>query len=509
MDFIDSHEVTNLELAKERLQLMEAKIELQEGLPHLYGWKFYPWARKFFDSTNRMNLISAANQISKSSIMIRKVIHWATAKDLWPKLWRRAPLTFIYGYPTRDVATVEFEKKWIPEFLPRGKFEKHPLYGWKAEYKNQQILALHFNSQVSVLFKTYAQDVQDLQTTTSWANFIDEELPEELYDELAFRLAATYGYWHGVFTPTLGQELWRCAMEEKGVYEKFPGACKQQISMYDCLYYDDETRSPWSIEQIETAERSCKSEAAKQRRIFGRFVVDEGLKYPSFQKARHFKKYHQIPQDWKVVVGVDPGSGGLDNHPAAIVFLGISPDYTKGRIFRGWRGDGIVTTASDIVRRVADMMKTMSNELLALKYDYSCRDFYTIAQEMGLTAEPAEKSHAIGEQVLNVLFRNDMLCVYDLPELEPLGIELATIKLKTPKTKCKDDFADALRYAVTAVPWDWSVLSEKPEAKEAKPLTETDERRAQVMGKTDGLIGVEQEMDSWNELYESGEMFAL
>lgn len=475
--------------------------EMKPSLPHLYGWKFYPWARKFFNSTNKMNLLCAANQISKSSIMIRKAIHWATAPALWPKLWSRPPLTFVYGYPTKDVATLEWKKKWVPEFMPKEALKNHPIYGWKAEFSNGKIHSVNFNSNVSIFFKTYAMDVQDLQTVSSWSHFIDEELPDDLYSELQFRLAATDGYWHGVFTPTLGQEFWRQAIEEHGQYERFKGAMKQQVSMYDCLYYDDGTRSPWTEEQIKRAENSCKSEAEKLRRVFGRFVIDEGLKYPAFIRSEHFKKYHPVPKTWLIYVGCDPGSGG-DNHPAAVCIVAVAPDFTMGRVIRGWRGDGVVTTVSDVVSRAKVMVSEVPLQVGAIKYDWASRDFYTISQEMGLDAQPAEKSHAIGEQVINVLFRNNMLYVYDLPELEPLAVELSTLKLSTPKQKAKDDFADAFRYAVTAIPWDWSAINGKKELPNARQKSEMDLRRENFFGSGEELTGVEDEMSRFNDLCE-------
>ena len=99
----------------------EAK-NLIKQLPHLNtarelgGMPFYPWMRKFYESGERINLLTAANQIGKSSIQIRKMINWATNPRLWEKLWPNSHhnvAQFWYLYPTLDVATIEFQKKWI------------------------------------------------------------------------------------------------------------------------------------------------------------------------------------------------------------------------------------------------------------------------------------------------------------------------------------------------------------------------------------------------------------
>lgn len=488
----------------EELKLLEAKVNLQENLPHLHGWKLYRWAKEYWDARNKIQLICAANQISKSSTQIRKHIHWATAVDLWPELWRTKPLQFWYCYPNRDTAHVEFVKKWVPEFLPRGEYRyDHPVFGWKPEIYHGRIFAIHWNSGVSTYFKSYNQDVQDLQTGTVWKMDLDEETPEELMSELFMRLAATDGYLSAVFTPTLGQEYWRTAIEHHGSSSRFPDAFKRQVSMYDCLEYGDGTPSPWSVEQIKRAENSCKSPQEIEKRIFGKFTLAEGLKYPSFHKSTNVIKGHHLPKDWSVWCGVDPGSGG-ENHPAAIVLVGVSPDWKRGRVFKGWRGDGIETTASDVVKKVIEIIDGMDH--VRILYDWACRDFFTIASDMGLQVEPAEKSHAVGETMLNVLFKNQMLMVYDYPELEPLCVELSTLKVSTPKNRAKDDYVDATRYAVSKVPWNWeSIRTDRkiivPKSKDAMAL-EMDARRG--IREEDRLVTVDDEINRFNALLSGG-----
>lgn len=494
-----------IQLKNEQLLLEEQRLAIEQDLPHLYGWKFYKWSRAFFESTERENLLCAANQISKSSTQIRKAIHWATESDLWPRLWPRRPLQFWYFYPTYQTATIEFKKKWVPEFLPRGSMIDNAKYGWRAEYKNGVIVAVHFKSDVSIYFKTYAMDVMDLQSGSVDAMFLDEECPEDLLAELQMRLTAKGGYFHAVFTPTLGQEIWRCAFEERGKKnETYKTAFKQQVSMYDCLFYEDGTKSPWTLGAIQRAVNACKSDAQVQRRVMGRCVSDEGLKYQSFSRAKNVVPEGSIlTKSWDIFVGADVGSGGEENHPSAIVFIAVNPQRTRGVIFKGWRGDDVITTASDVVHKVVELGAGLYVQ--QIWYDYSSRDFYTIAAGMQLNVEAAEKSHAIGEQVLNVLFRNCMLSIYDTADLDPLCVELTTLKAATPKRVAKDDYTDALRYAVTKIQWDWSVLNAKVPVAEAKPKSEIDERREFVSSEMIEAGSFQEEIASWNELFQPDE----
>lgn len=461
------NDIKELKQNKERLEKERARIKHE--LPHLYGWPWYPWAKNFFDSTNRMNLLCAANQISKSSTQVRKMIHWATEQTLWPKLWGRTPNQFWYLYPSKDVAKIEIEKKWIPEFLPRGAMRDSAYYGWDIEYADKGFIkAIHFRNGVSVYMKTYAQDAKTLQSGSCYAIFCDEELPEHLYDELKFRLAGTHGYFHMVFTATTGQEMWWRAMEAIGSdQELFPNAFKQTISMYDCLKYVDGSLSPWTVERIKEAEEGCKSNAEVQRRVHGRFIKEEGRKYHAFDPTKHYVKPFAIPDDWLKVVGVDIGSGGQTGHPSALCFIAVRPDFRYGVVYKGRRMDGVQTTAGDVANEYIKL-RDIKETFMMKKYDQACADFGTISDRRGLGFTSSEKSHDVGEHILNTLFKYDMLQIFDTDELRKLGTECLTLQSSTPKKKAKDDFTDAMRYPAVSVNWDFTWIDEAERAKEDK-----------------------------------------
>ncbi len=129
---------------------------------------------------------------------------------------------------------------------------------------------------------------------------------------------------------------------------------------------------------------------------------------------------------------------------------------------------------------------------------------------MGEPFEKAEKSHEIGEDVLNTLFKNDMLLIYEDEELVKLGAELATLKKTGAKKDAKDDFADALRYAVTKIPWDWSFLMGAPVEGEETPEKPLSDMERQVMERRKAFSDdqeaehqrVQDEFDEWNEAYD-------
>lgn len=501
-------ELTLAKLKFEKLKLLEKQAELREGLPFLHGWKHYLWGRKFYESTNKTTLLVAGNQLSKSSTQIRKFIHWATAQELWPLLWRRRPRTFIYLYPSKDVALTEFEQKWVPEFMPRGKYKDDPVYGWSFDKKR---MVISFNSGVSIFFKSYEQNKMNLQTITADAIGCDEELPMDLWDEINFRLAATDGYFSMVFTATIGQDFWRRAMECIGTSDEvLPDAMKLHASAYDCLKYEDGTNSHWTEERIERMKRQCKSHNEILKRVYGRFVVDDSLKYPTYDSIKNRSEQNEVPKDWLVFAGVDIGSGG-DNHPAAISFVAVRPDFSRARVFKAWRGDGQVTTVTDIFAKYVEMKsKIQASGLIVVRafYDWASKDFAIVASRMGEPFEMAEKNHEIGEQCLNALFKNVALTVDrgDL-ELDKLDLEIVALRQNQDKRKAKDDLTDTVRYACSKIPWNWSKITDSEViAKEnnavggvdmllrSKQITEAD-----LPGQVDEL---QAEFDHWNELYD-------
>ena len=497
------------ELLAKELVLQKELTETKLGLPHLYGYPWYNWAREFFDSMNRVNLLCAANQISKSSTQIRKAIHWATETSLWPSLWREKPNQFWYMYPSQKQVNVEFETKW-KLFLPKGRYKNDPKYGWKEQKDGANITAIHFNSGVHLYFKTYTQDVHSLQTGTVYALFLDEEVPLALYDELIFRISACDGYFHMVFTATIGQDFWRRALEP-GPHDKevLPGAWKKQVSLYDSQRYLDGSLSPWTDEKIAGVIARCKNNNEVLKRVFGKFVMTGGRKYGEFQANRHMKEPHPLPKDWIIYCGVDPGSGGTKGHAAAICYVAVKPNYREGRVFCGWRGDGEVTDNSAIVRKHLDLMHMNKFHCEHKYYDWASKDFFIVASGMGENFLPADKSHAKGEDIINTLFKNDMMYIYEDGELGKLAGELSSLKADENKRHALDNFADAFRYAVTSIPWDFSGLMGKIQADqiEKKPKLsnyqqEVADRRKQMMedDKKESWPDPLAEMDEWNDI---------
>lgn len=477
----------------------------------MYGHKFYPWGRRYFESTNKMCLLFAANQVGKSTIQIKKCIHWATEDSIWPRLWKTRPRIFWYFYPDTITAQAELEHKWIPEFLPKNGYKDSGKYGYVIEDlgKRNKFPVIKFNSGVTLYFKGYSKSVVNIQASTVHAVCCDEELPQDYFDEIMFRITATDGYFSMVCTPTIGQIFWKDAVEPASKEtERFPSAYKQQISMYDCLEYEDGSETPWSMERIKVIEERCSSEFEVQKRVHGKFVKEGGLKYHSFDPIRNVCEPYNI-SGWLLYAGVDIGSGG-ERHPSSIVFVAVRPDFKKAAVYQGWRGDGITTTSSDVLTQFRLMRG--GQKLVQQTYDHSSRDFFLVATRLGEPFTPADKSQELGTGMINTMFKNQMLDIFDIPELVPLQNELLSLQESTAKKDAVDDFIDGMRYAVTLIPIDWTAVGDDIFEKESQDIkykkaevekNRTDlDRRRDVMFPKETEETLEDVFNEWNSQYE-------
>lgn len=497
-------ETMDLSSIEQEISIREAQLKLIDCLPHLYGQKMYRWQRKFYESRHKYCVLTAANQVGKSAINIRKIIRWATDIDLWPKLWSKTPTQFWYLYPTGELATAEFENKWVREFLPRDELKNHPIYGWTKKMRNGDIEYVRFNSGVTIYFKTYAQDVHSLQAGSCHAIFADEEIPFSIVPELQMRISATNGYFAGiVFTATRGQEEWRRIIEEKGKLEMWKTSeldiLKMQISTYDCIVYEDGTPSEiWSVEKIDEAMRFLHTDAQIQRRIYGRFVKDEGLKYPCFSRNLIIPNETINLKEGEVYAGVDYGSG--TNHQSSICLVYTNKDHTYGIVFDLWVGEkGIPTTAGDVVEKYREMTKKI--KVTQVFYDWASADLKTIANSSGLYFEKADKSHETGERILNTLFKNQQLKMMESDGVDILTKQLESLTIDEKKAHAWDDACDSLRYAVTRIPWFYENLQDKVID---LPVSKNPHNRHGHVKKqsNDELTDFDDEIREWNDIYE-------
>lgn len=505
-------------LEKEKLVLIEQEKQIRFELPHLYCNPFYPWQRDYFDSKNKMNILCAANQIGKSSINIRKLVANATDPA---RMLQRAPARMqyrmqFYLYPDSKTLNREWNTKWV-DFMPRGSMKMHPQYGWSTENDRDRKVPYCINwfSGVTTYFMYYSKDVSSIQASSPNEIFCDEELPMGFYDELIFRLTATEGTFNMVYTPTLNQMFWKRVMQKKVLKEAFA----KEISAYDCLVYEDGSPSTaFTREKIKEMELKCSSEAEIQRRIYGKHIAESGRLYYGYEEERNVTQNPVSFANYHFYAGLDYGSGGMEGHPAAIVFIAVAPDLCSGYVFRVWRGDNIQTTAGDVVNKYTELRDVLS--ITDTVYDHSAKDMETIALRSGLPINKANKSRDVGIELVNTLFLSGALKVIDYGDESQSNREqlklMEELSMVMVDQRLNDDLCDALRYVCCAVPWNYEEIkkklpsnksSEEIKTKVQKPLTEKELIELQIRERRGEDVYGERKQDDWQEFYDEIDEF--
>lgn len=480
-------------------QLNEAAIaKYKAELPHLYGYKFFKWSRRFWDSVNRYTFLTCSNQSGKSVVAWRKVIRMCTDTEFQKRAFKTQSKYGLYFYPSLKMATREFKTKIEPQLLPRGDMKNDPKYGWEAEFKDGEIYAIHWKNGWAIYFMSYNMKPSDLQAMSPAFVMADEEMPQVLWGEISARLLATKGLFGLVCTPTLGEEFWRRVFE----LNSMPNANVIKATMYDTVTFEDGSPGLRTVEEIEDYKAKLPTQRDIDIRVYGRFAKADGLVYPMFDAERLIVEPDDDARKWPVYCGIDVGSGG-HAHPAAIVFIAVHPDCRQARLIKAWRGNRSETTTSvDILRKYQELKAGLN--VVATYYDYQSREFGLQAMADNEPVLQAEKSHDLGESMLNMLFKHGMLLLEDSPEVEELAVELQNLKRGAKKQDAKDDLIDALRYACVKIQFDTSHIGSKTVIKKAeqKKFAEND-RRSQLTetlkATNDFRDHIDDQIQFWNE----------
>jgi phage terminase large subunit-like protein len=450
-----------------KIALEKRKKYIQDSLPHLYGFDWYPYQKEFLKVNKEIQVLCCANQLGKTTILLAKLVKLATGVKDWPKIWADKPQTFIYMLPNQKLHDENARTKWV-SVLPKHEFEDHPDYGWKWLKRGKAYTGIEFNSGVTILFLSYGQTVTNMQNISAHVIAFDEEPDSEIVPEVQTRTSAIKvaqanrkNAWGGfkifAFTPTKSQNFFREVLEETGPKERWPvsqgNVWKKCVSLFECKKHSSGRVSIWTEKKINSIIKSLPTEAEVKRRVYGRFQASEDLVYPQFTRTHNILEYIPPLNGYQFYAGIDYGSGGT-GHPSAIVFVAVNPDYTRAYVTDCWIGENILTTCSDVIDKYRSMIR--GREIVNAYYDWGAKDLHTFAMRAGMNLMKANKDNKIGEDILNALFKNQMLtvCTTDY-DSNLLCTQLTTFVKKRHKNKTFDDLIDALRYAVSSIPWDF------------------------------------------------------
>jgi hypothetical protein len=502
---------------------MKRRIEIKNGLPHLFSFKFYTWMRNFWSCEKQFQYIFLPNQVGKSSIMIRRIIHYCTEPKSWTR-FKRQPRMVMYFYPDKKTILREISTKW-PEFLPQGIYKDDDKYGYTIKYQGGYPDRIEWKSGVTLFFMTYGtsnikESAQRMQASTPSIVAADEVVPEQLINEIIARVSspANIGamFWQAC-TPTRFEPYLQKIQNGK---TKMPDSYVQTNSLFDCVEYEDGSKSPWTVKEIEKKISTYTTQRDVQIRVYGKFSASEGLQFPQFHRDRHFQPRHHVPKDWDLYAGIDYGSGGATGHPSSVAIIAVNSEYSKARVMSLSRMDKDRfpngTTEDDVLNEYLLMCQDLGRPFAtAAYYDWACGAMAVSAAQRGISLINANKKREDGKNIINSLFKNDMMLIYQdakPPEIEgadteaeKLCDELEALMEGADKKSAKDDLIDALRYAVSSLTWNFVnvVVKDPNDNTPTKPKPKTIKRRGVKIHSFDDFEDeMEREIHEQNELYE-------
>lgn len=488
------------------------KDDLIRFFPHRYSYKYYPWQRKYFESDDEMIIILGGNQMGKSTIAISKTAELGTNKHRWKKAWpethNTVNKTFYYFYPTKKVIRREFDIKWKP-LLCHEDVRDNPITGW--DYKNDDdgktVEYLGFKTNVRVYYIPYTAERATVEGTTVHYICCDEEMPFGLFSTLRSRRRATKGLINFVFT--IGekpQEEWRRVLKPRFKEEELLADVKykKRVTAWECMFYEDGTPSKWTPEYIKKEEALCVSEAEKLNKLYGDYVIYEGVVFKHFSRDKNVIDPVKIPDDWIRYAGIDYGAGGTA-HPSAICLFAVKPDFSECYLYDAWKGDGEETTPTDVIDKFEEMAD--GHTFAHITYDSAAKPLKTVGARRGLSMRPSVKDTEGRFQTLDNLFALNMCKIFDYKTFEPrwVGTHKAAVEFSSitedmlglsarNKRKKNDDLSDAATYCVFTIPFNFELGRRKFIKDGNKASINTDEikkvakKKVERYGIAEGII---------------------
>lgn len=491
-----------LELVKKELALLRFEQRDRELNPHKY-YDLYSWQDEFINCSKPRQYLTAANQVGKSVALMLKAHKLCTDVDFRFKQWgKNQPKMGWYVLPSQGHINDFFYTKWLPEILSKGEAKEKGPYAWTLIKEGNNVKGIRFLATNCILsFVTTGSRATNLQGRSLGFVIFDEEPPVSMLAEIEMRTASFNDEITGkstailafAFTPTSGQDYFKkifcfndrsflrfipddlkaiyffdkelneyrtCSVkqEEDELYPISDQVYKRRVSTFEAITFKSGRAGKYTEARIRELIKMQPSKRDALIRVFAAFEKDDngGLLYPNFNRDKHIKivtnpNIYQSAQGI-FTAGIDYGSG--TNHTSAIAITHINPTCNRATVIKLWRGTmGIRTTADDVVKKYIEMSAGLNIDFPF--YDWAAADLDTVYWRMtGKNLIQAQKSHEIGQNLIDTLYKNDLLEIIARkgdPYIEWLANEYENLTADQKKNHRTDDLSDAIRYSLAGV----------------------------------------------------------
>lgn len=310
-------------------QWAAVEIEKLRSDPLTYGFPPHQGQELLHMSTAKLVLVVAANRVGKTTAGMREVLWRALGNHPYKKV---RPHNVIWvGFPSYQFY-VRVTERAFHAWLPRGRvIDENKTEKWVKLRRDD-------GGTCTIYFMSYDAGRDAWQGAAVDCIWLDEECPEEIFNEAIARLIDSSGDMILTYTPVGGMgwsydRLYVPAIQQKGM----PGAPE----LIQLALAERDPTQPFEVgrilvphlsrAQVLRFAESIPDEDERAIRVFGEYRARSGAVYKMFRRDCHVVPAFQVPSHWEVWGGVDPGYHGF-----AVVILALSPEnrtFVVGEIF--------------------------------------------------------------------------------------------------------------------------------------------------------------------------------
>lgn len=288
---------------------LQAEIARMRRDPLNNSYPLHSQQRQFVARTGRRAIVLAANQIGKTEGEMRDVLHCARGEHPYRKLPPQSTLWIgCPDYPTYVRVQRPAFDKWCPAEWIIGEFHETDKY---VDIKRAD------GGVCKIFFLSYDMPRSKWQGAAVDGIWLDEEPPEDIFNECQARLVTTRGWFILTFTPVEGigwwyDRIWIPALLGQNGWQPFTAGMAE---------YDPDNAAECNVGRVLVPHltREWVIDFAKQYpdpderaiRVFGHVRSRSGLVYKMYAPDIHHVAAFTVPRHWPLWGGLDPGFHGF------------------------------------------------------------------------------------------------------------------------------------------------------------------------------------------------------
>jgi len=291
-------------------QYVQEELRRIKSDPLTYGHPCHAMQEEFISSSSRRRIVVAANRVGKTEGAMRDVLWAARGNHPYRKIRRKCHNVWIGSpdYPSYLRFHRPAFEEWCPKEWIIGRFHEGEKY---VDIRRED------GGRCRIFFLSYDMPRTKWQGAGVDGIWLDEECPEDILGECLARIVTTQGWIVLTFTPVDGVGWW---------FDRILEPAEEGLNSWHAFRMPLATQDPDNDEEFNVGEslvphldRNQIIEFASEYpdpdtraiRVFGEVRGRQGLVYKQYRSAVHKIPAFDVPPDWEIWGGLDPGYHGF------------------------------------------------------------------------------------------------------------------------------------------------------------------------------------------------------